>query len=140
MNNEKPSENKVVNKKDEVDDGTKVQLIPNFIAGLAEKIRDSVFFQDDNTVVYPVGHNVCVYDIEERKQKLISGLDGTERICALAVSRSKRYLAVAEQTDKTPIISVYDLFAIKKSLPGVPIKPKKQFASTEIKNSAIVSM
>ena len=43
-----------------------LQLIPQFIAGLAEKIRDSVFYQDDSHVVYPVGHNVCIYNTEER--------------------------------------------------------------------------
>jgi hypothetical protein len=40
---------------------------------------------------------------------MIPGLEGSERITALAMSRSKRYLAIAEATEKCPIISVYDL-------------------------------
>ena len=51
---------------EEQDHSGSLQLIPQFIAGLAEKIRDSIFFYDDSHVVYPVGHNVCVYNAEER--------------------------------------------------------------------------
>jgi hypothetical protein len=51
---------------EEPDSTDKLQLIPQFIAGLAEKIRDSVYYYDDSHVVYPVGHNVCVYNTEER--------------------------------------------------------------------------
>jgi chromosome condensin MukBEF MukE localization factor len=84
-------------------------LQANFIAGLTEKIRDSIFFMDELSVVYPVGHNVCIYNIEEKTQRFIPGLDGSERITALAVSRTKRYLAVAEATEKTAICTVFDL-------------------------------
>jgi hypothetical protein len=98
---------------------------------LTEKIRDSIFFKDDTTIVYPVGHNVCVYNIEERTQKLIPGLEGSSKITALAVSHSKRYLAIAESTEATPILSVYDLQTLKR---------RKLIASTEIKNQSYVSL
>lgn len=64
---DKPAEEKKSNtvSTEEHESGS-LQLIPNFIAGLAEKIRDSIFFYDDSHVVYPVGHNVCVYNSEER--------------------------------------------------------------------------
>jgi hypothetical protein len=64
---------------------------------------------DELSVVYPVGHNVCIYNIEEKTQRFIPGLDGSERITGLAVSRTKRFLAIAESTEKTPVCTVYDL-------------------------------
>jgi len=50
-----------------------------------------------------------LYNIEEKTQRYISGIEGSESITAMAVTRSKRYLAVAERTDSIPICSIYDL-------------------------------
>jgi hypothetical protein len=108
-----------------------ITLVPQFITGLTEKIRDSIFFKDDANVIYPVGHNVCIYNIEDRTQRLIPGLEGSCKITALAVSHSKRYLAIAESTDKTPILCVYDLQTLKR---------RKLIASTEIKNASYISI
>jgi len=74
---------------------------------------------------------VCLYNIEERSQRFIPGLDGSERITALAVSRSKRYIAIAEATDKTPLCSIYDLQTLKR---------RKLLASTEIKDKSYCSI
>jgi len=71
---------------------------------------------------------------------MIPGLEGSERITALAMSRSKRYLAIAECTDKCPIISVYDMAQMKTLQPGQKPKVKKLFASNEIKNKAFTCM
>jgi hypothetical protein len=71
---------------------------------------------------------------------MIPGLEGSERITALAMSRSKRYLAMAESTDKCPIISVFDLHQLKTLGVGQKPKVKKLFASNEIKNKNFISI
>lgn len=71
---------------------------------------------------------------------MIPGLDGSERITALAMSRSKRFLAIAEQTDKCPVISVFDMAQMRSIQPGQKPKVKKLFASNEIKNKAFTSI
>jgi len=69
--------------------------------------------------------------MEEKTQRLIPGLDGTSKITALAVSHSKRYVAIAESSEKTPILSVYDLQTLKR---------RKLIASAEIQNKSYISL
>ena len=75
---------------------------------------------------YPVGHNITLYNIEEKTQRYIPGIEGSEAITALALTKSKRYLAVAERTERTPVCCIYDLH-------HPLLKRKKVIASTEIK-------
>ena len=74
----------------------------------------NLHFIDEQTVCYPVGHNIALYNTELKSQQYISGIEGTLEITAMAVTRNKKILAVAEKTERTPICIIYDLQTLKR--------------------------
>jgi hypothetical protein len=88
-------------------------LSHNHIFGLKPSVKDAVWFMDESRVIYPAGHNVIIYDTENKSQKFIHGSDNTLGISAICVSPCKRFLAVAEQAERG-IVVVYDLKTLKK--------------------------
>lgn len=110
--------------KKQPEDPSNIILVPKFMAGVKNDVNNNLYFIDEQTVCYPVGHNIVLYNIEEKTQRYISGIEGSEAITAMAVTRSKKYLAVAERTERSPIILVYDLQTLKR---------KKVIASTDFR-------
>lgn len=84
------------------------------MSGIKSDVKESVLYLDDSEVIYPCGHNVVFYNIVERGQRYISGIEGTQAITALALSKSRKWLAVAEKHEKAPIISIYDTTTLKR--------------------------
>ena len=107
-----------------------MMLTPKFIAGLRTEVKTNIFYLTDNTVLYPVGHNIAIFNTEDKSQRYIPGLEGSEGITALAVSHSKKFLAVAERTDQTAICIVYNLDSLKR----------KVIASESVKHRELVSV
>lgn len=97
------------------------------MVGVKTEVNNNLHFLDDQTVCYPVGHNIALYSIEEKTQRYISGIEGSEAITAMAVTKSKKFLAVAERTERTPICIIYDLQTLKR---------KKVIASQDIKRDS----
>lgn len=83
------------------------------IFGLKADVGAAVAYVDDQTVVYPAGHTVVVYNADEKRQKFVAGTEGTAGITALALAPSRRFLAVAERGNRG-LISVFDLKTLKK--------------------------
>lgn len=84
-----------------------------YVFGFRADVKDNVHYAEDGSVVYPAGHNVCLYSPEARTQRLIPGTLESEGITALCVSSNKKLLAVAERSDKA-MITVYDLQTLKR--------------------------
>ena len=63
---------------------------------------------DDNIVVYPCGHNVIVYYMAAKMQRFIPGIEGSQGITALALSTSRKFLAVCEKGSNA-ICTVYNI-------------------------------
>ena len=59
------------------------------MAGVKCEVANNLHYLDDNTVCYPVGHNIALYNLEEKTQRYISGIEGSEAITALAVTKNK---------------------------------------------------
>jgi cilia- and flagella-associated protein 57 len=76
--------------------------------GLKGDVTNNCFFLDANTVIYPCGHNVVIFNKEDKTQRYIPGVEGSEGITAMALSPSKRYLAVCEKAAKA-VCSIYNL-------------------------------
>lgn len=85
-----------------------IQCQPRFFFGLKGDVKNNVFFVEDNTVVYPCGHNVVVYNMADKSQRYIPGIEGSEGITAMALSPSRKFLAVCEQSQKA-VCSVYNI-------------------------------
>ena len=109
-------------------------LEPAFCFGLKADVRDNICFLDEQTVLYPAGSSLIVYNVDTRTQRFIqvratapwggclaTCLPTTRRAqgnegavhTAMAVSPNRRYLAVAEQGE-VPSVSVYDLHTLKR--------------------------
>jgi hypothetical protein len=76
--------------------------------GLKGDVVNNIHFLDDIKVLYPCGHNIVIYNIEDKSQIFIPGIEGSEGITSLGLSPSKRFLAVCEKAKKALCI-VYDL-------------------------------
>eukprot|EP00217_Crustomastix_stigmatica_P010708 CAMPEP_0183813298 /NCGR_PEP_ID=MMETSP0803_2-20130417/52843_1 /TAXON_ID=195967 /ORGANISM="Crustomastix stigmata, Strain CCMP3273" /LENGTH=1181 /DNA_ID=CAMNT_0026058151 /DNA_START=28 /DNA_END=3573 /DNA_ORIENTATION=- len=88
-------------------------LLTRHVFGLKGDVADNVHFVDESTVVYPSGHNTVLYHVEQKMQKFIPGTADTEGITALALSSSRKFVAVAERAEKG-MITVYDLHTLKR--------------------------
>lgn len=76
-------------------------------------MKDNIHYVEENTIVYPAGHQTVVYNIDSKTQKFIPGTVDSEGISVIAVSPNGKYLAVAEQSEKA-MITVYDLSTMKR--------------------------
>jgi cilia- and flagella-associated protein 57 len=74
-----------------------VTLTPRFIFGINGKIKKNLHVVEEKKLLYVVGHNVVIYNIDEKSQHFIPGTEGTEGINAISVSQNARYLAVCER-------------------------------------------
>ena len=79
---------------------------PRFFFGLKGDVKNNILFLDDNTVAYPCGHNVVIYFMAEKVQRFIPGIEGSQGITALALSASRKFLAVCEK-GQNAICTVY---------------------------------
>ena len=110
------------------------------IFGLKSDVNSNVHFTDDHLVLYPAGHNTVIFNMESKVQKFIHGAPHTDGISAIAVSPSRRYVAVAEKTGDSFgadladrfLVNIYDLNTLKRR--------KKLQASTEITAKGFISM
>lgn len=123
-----------------------VTLQTKFISGLKADVTDNIFFLDDNQVVYPAGHNIVIYHIEEKTQKTYPCIEGSEGVTAMALSKNRRTLAVAEKSDKTPVVTIYRVDDERSSneerkTEFKTLKKRKVICSTEInKPKSFISM
>ena len=110
-----------------------IAVKPRFLFGLKGDVRNNVYFLEDNArILYPCGHNVVIYHTDDRTQQYIPGIEGSEGITAMALSASKRYLAIAEKAERA-IVCVWDL-----SNGG--FKCKKKITSTDYQSKSFLSV
>jgi hypothetical protein len=81
---------------------------PKFLFGVDGNVTNNLHFLDHNTVIYPCGHNIVIYRTDEKSQRFIPGLEGSEGITAMALSSNKKTLAVCEKSSKA-IVSLYNV-------------------------------
>jgi len=79
-------------------------------------VKDNICYLDEQTVLYPAGHNVVIFNAEQKNQKFIPGTDNTEGITAMAVSPNHKYVAVAERAKEgeKAQVTVFDLHTLKR--------------------------
>ena len=86
-------------------------LTHRHIFGLKGDARNHLHYVDESILAYPCGHNTVLYNSETREQQLIHGMHQpplvSEGITALGVTSNRRYLAVAERSERG-IVNLYD--------------------------------
>ena len=84
--------------------------------GIKADVKDNLCYLDEQTVLYPSGHNIVVFNTEQKTQKFIPGTEGTEGITAMAVSPNRKYVAVAERAKEgeKAQVTIFDLHTLKR--------------------------
>ena len=49
------------------------ELVHRHIFGLKSDVKNNFFWLDDNKILYPAGHTIVIYDIEQKVQQFIFG-------------------------------------------------------------------
>ena len=81
--------------------------------GVASDAAGGLHWLSDNTVLYPVGHSVALYNTETKVQRFVHASPESLAITAVAVTPNRKYLAVGEQADKCTVV-LYDLASLKR--------------------------
>ena len=84
------------------------------IFGAKTNTKDALSFADNYNVVYPCGHSIVKYHINNYTQSFVQGSSKNGPITAIADSHGKRYLAIAEAGD-SPSVSLYNLRRLYRS-------------------------
>ncbi len=90
------------------------QAQAKFSFGLKGDVANNVWYLDEQTVIYPSGANLVLFNVDQKLQKFIPCTAGSEGITALAVSPNKRYVAMAEKKSEKPTITIFDLTTLKR--------------------------
>jgi cilia- and flagella-associated protein 57 len=88
-------------------------VTPRYAFGIKKDVKDSVWWVDEQNVLFPVGHNVVLYNVETKAQRFIPATEKSEGITAIAVSPNRRYVAVAERAEKA-LVTIFDLHTLRK--------------------------
>ena len=81
---------------------------PRFSFGLKGDVNGNVCYLDEQTIIYPAGTNLVLFNIDQKTQRFLAFGTGGDGATALAVSPNRRYAAIAEKKEK-PTIAVFDL-------------------------------
>lgn len=108
-----------------------ITVSPRFIFGVNGELRNNLHLVDENKLLYTAGHNIVVYSTDEKNQYFLQGSEGVEKISTIAVSKSKKYLAVCEK-GPWAMCTIYDIHSQKKKkqLPDPDI-PCEDYKATE---------
>ena len=87
-----------------------------FAYGLRSDVFGNVNFLDEQNVIYPVGSNIVIYNIDQKTQRFIPSSPTSLGPSCLAVSPNRRYLAIAEKGTERGQIVIHDLVTNKKKL------------------------
>lgn len=83
------------------------------IFGCKGDLPNAVYHIDEHRVIYAAGHNIVIYNIEDKQMQFLPGLEGSLGITALTLCPKHHFLAVAERAERG-IIFVYDITKQRK--------------------------
>eukprot|EP00698_Gefionella_okellyi_P006107 TRINITY_DN15567_c0_g1_i1.p1 TRINITY_DN15567_c0_g1~~TRINITY_DN15567_c0_g1_i1.p1 ORF type:complete len:1180 (-),score=311.31 TRINITY_DN15567_c0_g1_i1:65-3577(-) len=87
------------------------QLLHRAIFGSKPSVN--CYFKDEHSFVYAAGDAVIIYAFDTKVQQVVIPTEKSAGITALCCSPSRRYVAVAEKSDRG-IISIYDLVSLRR--------------------------
>lgn len=99
--------------------------------GLKGDVSGSVWYLDEQNVLYPSGANVVLFNVDQRQQRFLPCSPGGGGITALAVSPNRRYVAVAEKRSDRPTVTVFDVTTLRR---------RKVLSSSEVTSQEFVCL
>ncbi|KAL7750132.1 hypothetical protein RI367_004304 [Sorochytrium milnesiophthora] len=88
-------------------------LAHRHVFGLKADVRSNIHYLDDTSVIYPAGNNTILYQTELKSQKFIPVQETCEGITAMALTPSRRHIAIAERSEVATVV-IYDLLTLRK--------------------------
>ncbi|KAG5508860.1 hypothetical protein JKF63_05363 [Porcisia hertigi] len=76
------------------------------VFGVCEDVKDGVHYLDEDYIVWIAGQSLVLFDTQQGTQELVPCTPGCEKVTAMALAPSRRFLAVAE-SGKTPLVVIY---------------------------------
>ncbi|KAH6580918.1 hypothetical protein BASA60_002664 [Batrachochytrium salamandrivorans] len=94
-------------------------LVASHVFGVNHDVRNNICYLDEMTVVYPAGHQIVIYNIEQKSQRFIPVHFDGEVISTLEVCTAQSVIAVGTKailatkstttSEKTSVVALYDL-------------------------------
>lgn len=92
-----------------------VTLTHRHVFGLRSNVKGNIHFAEETQVLYPAGHNTILYLTDQRVQsRVFPGTEGGEGITCLALSPSRKFLAVCERFQDRAVCSIFDVHTGKR--------------------------
>ncbi|KAJ3397356.1 Cilia- and flagella-associated protein 57 [Lobulomyces angularis] len=103
---------------------------PIHVFGLDRKVNNNIGHVNEETVIYPAGTHLIVYNFQTLVQRFIPIRDGLG-ITTMAINQQQQLIIVGVMTEKTPNILIYDLVTLKKKklIPSSETSTAKEFVS-----------
>ncbi|KAI8906392.1 WD40-repeat-containing domain protein, partial [Gorgonomyces haynaldii] len=98
-----------------------IYLQASYVFGISNDIPDNLFYVEENTILYPAGNNIILFNVEQKLQRFVPIGDQAEGITSIAVSSDRHVFAAAARSSPKPIINVYDLHTFRKRRQLTPI-------------------
>ena len=106
-----------MNEQQNLQTAKKANIKLDWIFGIRKDILPNVLSLDFNTLVYPAGHYIVIYDHTKKPplsqiQQFIAGTPHSKGITAFnVVNISKKFIAIAEEFNEDVFISIYNIFS-----------------------------
>ena len=110
-----------------------VTLTPKFVFGCNGQINNCLYQIDEKKIVYVAGHNVIIYDPDEKSQFFIPGSSNADAISNISVSPSQKFMAICERGEVAAQCIIYDLENRKKikTIPDAEVSEQILYQSHE---------
>lgn len=88
-----------------------------FIFGVNGELKNNIFLLEDHRILYSAGHNIVLYNTEDKSQYFLPGkfenlnslaMEQTEGITCINVSASKKFLVICERAQRA-VWTVYEI-------------------------------
>jgi len=80
--------------------GGGLTVTPKFIFGVNGQLNNSLrCMQEEKRLIYVAGHNIIIYNVEDKTQQFISGSENATEINYVTLSTSGNYLAYCERAE-----------------------------------------
>ena len=114
-----------------------VTVTPRFIFGVNGENTNNLHIVDDKKLMYVAGHNVVIYNPDEKTQQFIPGSENVEGINFITVSNTNTpHLAICERAKRAQVTIVGAIDRkVKKTVPD-PNQEDAGFTATEFLTAA----
>ena len=82
--------------------------------GLIGEVKQNASYIDEQTIIYPAGTNLVLFNIDQKTQRFLPFSQGGDGASAMAISPNRRYAAIAERHPDKPSVTVFDLQTMRK--------------------------